>query len=103
MSDVRQLHGSGAALRTFLGPLASLLARPEINEVSINRPGELFVDDAGRIERIAIPALSYEHLQRLASLIAYETHQIVNEERPQLSAWQPTGQRVQVVMPPACE
>ena len=43
-----------------------------------------------------IPELSYEHLQRLASLIAYETHQIINEERPLLSAWLPTGQRVQV-------
>jgi len=49
---------------------------------------------------------------RLASLIAYETHQVViayethqvvDETRPLLSAWLPTGQRVQVVMPPACE
>jgi len=100
---VAKLDPTGAALRTFLGPLAQLLARPEINEVSINRPGEVFVDDAGSMQRVAIPELSYEHLQRLASLIAYETHQIVNEERPLLSAWLPTGQRVQVVMPPACE
>lgn len=57
------------------------------------------MDDAGRIERIELPALSYEHLQRLASLIAYETHQVVDETRPLLSAWLPTGQRVQIVMP----
>jgi type IV secretion system protein VirB11 len=103
MSQMLPLHASGVALRTFLGPLAPLLTRTEINEVSINRPGEVFVDDAGRMERLAIPALSCEHLQRLASLIAYETHQVINEERPLLSAWLPTGQRVQVVMPPACE
>ncbi|MBL6748929.1 MAG: P-type DNA transfer ATPase VirB11 [Nevskia sp.] len=102
MSKVQRFPG-GAALRTFLGPLAPLLARPEVTEVSINRPGEAFIDDAGRMERMALPELSYEHLQRLASLIAYETHQVVNEERPLLSAWLPTGQRVQVVMPPACE
>jgi type IV secretion system protein VirB11 len=93
----------GVALRTFLGPLAPLLARPEINEVSINRPGEVFVDNAGVIERLAVPSLDYSHLQRLASLIAYETHQVVDETRPLLSAWLPSGQRVQVVMPPACE
>jgi type IV secretion system protein VirB11 len=102
-ATVSKLEIAGTALRTFLGPLAPLLARPEINEVSVNRPGEVFVDDAGRIERIALPALSYEHLQRLASLIAYETHQVVDETRPLLSAWLPTGQRVQIVMPPACE
>lgn len=100
---VHQLSPGGAALRTFLGPLAALLARPEISEVSINRPGEVFIDDGGKIERRAIPALDCEHLLRLASLIAYETHQVVNAERPLLSAWLPTGQRVQVVMPPACE
>ncbi|WP_211254968.1 P-type DNA transfer ATPase VirB11 [Nevskia soli] len=94
---------AGVALRTFLGPLASLLARPEINEVSINRPGEVFVDNGGTMEHRAVPQLDYEHLQRLASLIAYETHQVVDETRPLLSAWLPTGQRVQVVLPPACE
>ena len=103
MNAVARLDAGGTALRTFLGPLAPLLARTEINEVSINRPGEVFVDDAGAIERIALPALTVEHLQRLASLIAYETHQVVDETRPLLSAWLPTGQRVQVVLPPACE
>ncbi|MDB5975039.1 MAG: P-type transfer ATPase VirB11 [Nevskia sp.] len=93
----------GAALRAFLGPLAELLARPEITEVSINQPGEAFVDAGGTIERLALPELGYDHLQRLASLIAYETHQVTDAERPLLSAWLPTGQRVQVVMPPACE
>jgi type IV secretion system protein VirB11 len=100
---VARLDAGGAALRTFLGPLAPLLARPEISEVSINRPGEVFIDSAGTVERRAIPALDHEHLLRLASLIAFETHQVVNEEHPLLSAWLPTGQRVQVVMPPACE
>ena len=102
-AQVQRLDTGGAALRSFLAPLAALLARPEINEVSVNRPGEVFVDNAGTMERLALPALSCEHLQRLASLIAYETHQIVNEEHPLLSAWLPTGQRVQVVLPPACE
>lgn len=102
-ATITRLEISGTALRTFLGPLAALLAQPEINEVSINRPGEVFIDNAGTMERRTIPALDCEHLQRLASLIAYETHQIVNEERPLLSAWLPAGQRVQVVLPPACE
>jgi type IV secretion system protein VirB11 len=102
-AEVRRLDTSGAALRTFLGPLAPLLARPEINEVSINRPGEVFIDNAGTMERMSAPALDFEHLLRLASLIAYETHQVVDETRPLLSAWLPTGQRVQIVMPPACE
>jgi type IV secretion system protein VirB11 len=102
-ATIVRLDSAGAALRTFLGPLAALLARPEINEVSINRPGEVFIDNAGTMERRSIPALDYEHLQRLAALIAYETHQVVNEERPLLSAWLPGGQRVQVVLPPACE
>lgn len=94
---------AGVALRTFLGPLTPFLARPEINEVSVNRPGEVFVDNAGTTERLAVPSLDYAHLLRLASLIAYETHQVVDETKPLLSAWLPSGQRAQIVMPPACE
>lgn len=92
-----------AALHTFLRPLVGLLDDPDVTELSINRPGECFVERYGAIERQTLPALTLEHLQRLATLIAYETHQVVDAQRPLLSAWLPGGQRVQVVMPPACE
>lgn len=98
-----QRPAAAAALHTFLQPLADLLDASDVTELSINQPGECFVERNGSIERHALPALSLEHLQRLATLIAYETHQIIDAQHPLLSAWLPGGQRVQVVLPPACE
>lgn len=92
-----------AALHTFLRPLAGLMDDPDVTELSINQPGECFIERKGVIAKLPLPALTLAHLQRLATLIAYETHQVVDAQRPLLSAWLPTGQRVQVVLPPACE
>lgn len=90
------------ALDTFLGPLKSLFAEEGIQEISINRPGEAWVEKYGDMRREEIPALTLQHLQQLAHLVAQSTSQMISEEKPLLSATLPGGYRIQVVFPPAC-
>lgn len=90
------------ALGTYLEPLDKLFAEDGIQEISINRPGEAWVERYGDMSYEALPEFTHDHLQGLAHLIANSTSQTISEEKPLLSATLPSGYRVQVVFPPAC-
>ena len=81
------------ALRPFL--------RTDVTELCINRPGEVFLETRTGWERHALPFADFHWCYRLAKLIANSTKQRITEESPVLSAALPTGERVQVVIPPA--
>ncbi len=92
-----------AALDTYLRPLKSLFDQDGIAEISVNRPGEVWVEKYGDMYRQELPEFSLEHLKSLARLVAQSTEQKVSEENPLLSATLPDGYRIQIVFPPACE
>lgn len=91
------------ALETYLEPLKKIFAEEGVNEISINRPLEAWVEKKGDIRYEALPELDFDHLRSLASLVAQSTDQKISEEMPLLSATLPTGFRIQIVIPPACE
>ena len=89
-------------LETCLAPLADHLERPDVTDIWINRPGELWLELlGGGIERHPAPDLTAPLLLRMARQIAALTSQGVNREHPILSGSLPGGERVQVVIPPA--
>ncbi len=90
-----------SALALTMRALRPLLADREVTELCINRPREAFVESHGGWQRRALPCADYEWCSRLAKLIANSTQQRVDSTAPLLSASLPTGERVQVVLPPA--
>lgn len=94
---------SYAALETYLLPFKNLFAEEGVNEIMVNRPGEVWVEKKGDLRMEKIPELDVDHLLGLGRLIAQSTEQTISEERPLLSATLPAGYRIQVVFPPACE
>lgn len=92
-----------AALETFLLPFKDLFAEDGINEIMVNKPGEVWVEKKGDIYSKQIPDLGLDHLMGLGRLVAQSTEQIISEEKPLLSATLPSGYRIQIVFPPACE
>jgi type IV secretion system protein VirB11 len=89
-------------LRSFLAPFAAMLARSDVTDIYVNRPGEVWLETTGgAIERHEAPDLSQPTLERLARQIAALSHQGISREHPLLSATLPDGERVQVVAPPA--
>lgn len=76
---------------------------PEITEICVNRPGEVFCERLSKWERHEVPDLDYRKLQSLATAAARFTDNDISDTRPVLSAVLPEGERVQFVMPPACE
>jgi type IV secretion system protein VirB11 len=91
------------ALETYLKPLYLLFDEDGVNEISINKPLEAWVEKKGDIRKESVPELSFEHLKSLALLIAQSTEQIISEENPLLSGTLPNGFRIQIVISPACE
>ena len=89
-------------LNTYLSALAPLLARPDVTDIFVNQPHEVWIETiAGGLERHEAPGLDDTTLWRLARQIASLSHQGVNREHPLLSATLPDGARVQVIAPPA--
>lgn len=93
----------GVYLRKFLSPIQPFLMQDGVSEVCVNRPGECWVEEQGArgMVRKEIPALTERSLTQLARQIAATSHQEVNQRKPLLSAALPTGERIQIVLPPA--
>ena len=94
---------STVALETFAAPLMDLLERDGVSELSVNRPGEVWLEVGDAMERHEVPRLTLDHLKQLARLAAQYTEQLISEEHPLLSGTLPGGYRIQVVYPPAVE
>ena len=94
---------SFTALDTYLAPLKKLLDEEGIQEISVNRPGEAWVERYGDMTHELLPEMTLEHMRGLANLIAQSTSQAISEEKPLLSANLPGGYRVQIIIPPACD
>lgn len=96
-----RLTGGASALDLTLRALRPLLADPEVTELCINRPQEAFVETRTGWHREALGFADFDWCQRFAKLIANATRQRVDESTPLLSAALPSGERVQIVLPPA--
>jgi type IV secretion system protein VirB11 len=90
-----------SALELTLRALRPLLADPDVTEVCINRPVEAFVETRGGWRRQSLPFADFDWCRRLAKLVANSTRQRIDETSPLLSASLPSGERIQIVLPPA--
>lgn len=92
---------AGVYLSAFLQPLRPYLARGDVTDIWVNRPGEVWLEHAhGAITREDAPDLTATVLDRLARQIASASHQGFNREQPLLTASLPDGERVQIVGAP---
>lgn len=85
-------------------PINLLLADPDVVEICVNKPGEIFVERKGETfgtERILAPELTAERIRFMAERVAALSNQYINESNPLLSASLASGERIQVVLPPA--
>jgi type IV secretion system protein VirB11 len=99
---IASVASEGVYLRAFLAPLSPWLDRIDVNDILINRAGEVwFETSSGALARADAPELTEVTLQRLAQQIAAASHQGVNREHPLLAATLPNGARVQIIAPPA--
>jgi type IV secretion system protein VirB11 len=90
-----------SSLSLTLRALRPWLDDPSLTEICINRPGEAYVERSTGWECVSLPFADYDWCVRLAKLVANSTRQKIDSITPVLSATLPTGERTQVVLPPA--
>jgi type IV secretion system protein VirB11 len=85
--------------------IADYLASPDVTEICINRPGELFLETRRGWERIEVPTLTFDRARQFCTAVVNEsnTGQRITDVDPVVSLTFPTGQRAQFVIPPACD
>jgi type IV secretion system protein VirB11 len=90
-------------LEKALERLKPFLSDDRVSEISVNRPGELFVERLGvsSMERVEDAQFTAEWIRTLSERVAGSTNQVVNDQHPILSASLPSGERFQCVLPPA--
>lgn len=92
-----------AILTHYLAPIRAALDAPDVLEVVVNRPGEFGVERPDGWSWVRAPDLTDETLTRIAVAAAAATHQDVGPAQPVCSTVLPSGERCQVVLPPAAE
>jgi len=90
-------------LNYHLAPLRTFLDQAEITELVVNRPNEVGIEGRGGWEWQEVSELSSDWLESLSNAMANFTSQKVSAETPICSTSLPTGERVQIVAPPACD
>ncbi|MFK3649751.1 P-type DNA transfer ATPase VirB11 [Lysobacter enzymogenes] len=81
------------------------MSSPDVTEICINRPGELYLETRGGWQRLEVPSLTFERARQFCTAVVNEsnTGQRITDADPVVSLTFPTGQRAQFVIPPACD
>lgn len=92
---------STKALERHLFPLIRFIQEDGVTEICINQPQEVYIEKQGQFIRFQVDELDYDFLETLAVLVAEFNHK--DFPVPLLSGSLSTGERIQIVMPSACE
>lgn len=87
----------------LLAPLTQFLSDPQVSEILVNKPQEVWIEKEGALQSHPVEALTEAHLVRLFQLIANENKQRLSKETPLLSGSLLDGSRVQLCLPPTAK
>ena len=91
-------------IHALLRPVRALMVEfPDATEISMSEPGWFHVAAGGQWTERHLPAMTAEVCLALAEAISYYARQELREGSPILSTSLPTGERIQIVIPPACD
>ena len=99
----RAVLGVVEALRSEMvgtGPLEPLLAQPDVTDVLVTRPDEVWVDRGRGLERTAVRFPDAAAVRRLAQRLATSAGRRLDDARPWVDARLPDGTRLHAVLPP---
>ncbi len=83
-----------------LGVLEPLLADPSVTEIMVNGPDEVYLERNGRLEKADITFTDESQLYQTIDRIVSQVNRRVDESSPMVDARLPTGERVNVIIPP---
>lgn len=85
------------------GPLQPLLDDPEVTDVLVNGPREVWTERAGRLVRVPVDLGDPARVRELAVRLAAAGGQRLDDARPAADARLPDGTRLHAVLPPVAD
>ena len=82
------------------GPIEPFLRDPDLSEVMVNGPFDIYIERKGRLERVNGRFNDEAHLRRTIDKIVARVGRRVDESSPMVDARLPDGSRVNAVIPP---
>jgi pilus assembly protein CpaF len=83
-----------------LGPLEFLLQDPSISDILVNGFDHVYVERAGKLERVNMTFKDNQHLRQIIDRIVSRVGRRVDESSPMVDARLPDGSRVNAIIPP---
>ncbi len=82
------------------GPIQPLLDDPEVSEIMVNGPKQIWVECKGKLTRAPVAFADDAHVMRIIQRIVSPLGRRVDEDHPMVDARLPDGSRVNAVVPP---
>lgn len=82
------------------GPITPLLNDPEVNEVMVNGPSQIYVERKGKLELVPITFYDDQHVLHIIEKIVAPLGRRIDESQPMVDARLPDGSRVNAIIPP---
>ncbi|MCW2604289.1 MAG: pilus assembly protein CpaF [Pseudonocardiales bacterium] len=89
-----------AADLTGAGPLEALLRDPDVTDVLVNGPTEVWIDRGSGLERAAVAFADEAQVRALAVRLAAAAGRRLDDASPHVDAQLPDGARLHAVLPP---
>lgn len=86
---------------TGLGPLEQLLREPDVTDVLVNGPGEVWVERSGQLERTGVRFADEASIIATVERVVAPLGLRIDRASPALDARLPDGSRIHAVIPPA--
>jgi pilus assembly protein CpaF len=83
-----------------LGPLETLMQDPQISDILVNHPHEVYVERQGRLQRTNVIFAHDQHLLRVIQRLTSQVGRRIDEVSPMVDARLRDGSRINAIIPP---
>lgn len=83
-----------------LGPLEPYLQDPDVADILVNGPSEVYVERFGRLQETNTVFADNEHLMQIIQRVVARVGRRIDEQSPMVDARLPDGSRVNAIIPP---
>jgi pilus assembly protein CpaF len=94
------IHPGFRLILPYLRQIENLILDPEISEIMVNSPTDIFIEKQGVMERVPGVTIPTDQLRVAVQNIARSLGDDISEEKPILDSRLPDGSRIAAVLPP---
>jgi pilus assembly protein CpaF len=96
----KDMHPAFRLILPYLRPIEKFILDPDISEIMLNSPGDIFIEKQGVMERVQGVTIPTDQLRVAVQNIARSLGDDISEEKPILDSRLPDGSRIAAVLPP---